>query len=171
MNKPDLRTVIESAVGTPGRGGKYNCPFHQEKTPSFTIRGQRFKCFGCGASGDVIDFVRQLYGLSYPDALKHLGIERGKPARPDPTIEKRKKLRAAFEKWRRSYYNSLADTSIRLHKLELTVKDRRTPLSEPLAWTYAETIARLPEVDHKLDLLFNGDDEDAFKLFCEVQCR
>lgn len=51
------------------------CPFHSEKSPSFTIfdRGNRFKCFGCGATGDVLDFVRLLHGVGLRDAAELLG--------------------------------------------------------------------------------------------------
>lgn len=56
------------------------CPFHQENTPSFTIfTGKdgvdRFHCFGCGAKGDVIDFVQQLKGVEWKDAVGILGGE------------------------------------------------------------------------------------------------
>ncbi len=54
------------------------CPFHVENTPSFTIfRGQdgadRFHCFGCGARGDVVDFVQQIKGVNTRDAISILG--------------------------------------------------------------------------------------------------
>lgn len=53
------------------------CPFHDERTPSFTIftgkdRVQRFQCFGCGAQGDVIDFVEKIQGVSTGEAIKIL---------------------------------------------------------------------------------------------------
>lgn len=56
------------------------CPFHQENTPSFTIfTGKdgvdRFNCFGCGAKGDVIDFVQQVKGVEWKDAILILGGE------------------------------------------------------------------------------------------------
>jgi DNA primase len=48
------------------------CPFHQEKTPSFSVHITRqwFHCFGCGASGDVITFVQKIENLSFPEALR-----------------------------------------------------------------------------------------------------
>ncbi len=53
------------------------CPFHQEKTPSFTIdpRRQTFRCWGCGRSGDVIDFVGEWEGLDFVGAVTRLGGE------------------------------------------------------------------------------------------------
>lgn len=51
------------------------CPFHNERTPSFTIYegGKRFKCFGCGASGDVLDFVQAVHKVDFVGALQLLG--------------------------------------------------------------------------------------------------
>ncbi len=53
------------------------CPFHQEKTPSFTVdpRRQTYRCWGCGRSGDVIDFLEEIEGLDFVDAVAHLGGE------------------------------------------------------------------------------------------------
>jgi DNA primase len=55
------------------------CPFHNEKTPSFTIfvKGaeERFHCFGCGADGDLLGFVQDLYQVDFREACKILGGE------------------------------------------------------------------------------------------------
>lgn len=55
------------------------CPFHSERSPSFHIRdnGKYFHCFGCGASGNVISFVMQIRGLSFPDAVTELAQRYG----------------------------------------------------------------------------------------------
>ncbi len=57
-----------------GNEMKACCPFHGEKTPSFTIfdGGRRYHCFGCGASGDVLDFVQALHGVGLRDAANML---------------------------------------------------------------------------------------------------
>lgn len=57
------------------------CPFHNEKTPSFNVNltHQRYKCFGCGAGGDVFNFVMQIEGLSFYEALKALAERNGIP--------------------------------------------------------------------------------------------
>lgn len=48
------------------------CPFHNEKTPSMDIRKNFYHCYGCGQTGDVIDFVRKLEGLTFPEAIRRL---------------------------------------------------------------------------------------------------
>jgi len=55
------------------------CPFHSEKTPSFTVWPQdgHYHCFGCGAGGDIITFVRQVENLEYPEALEFLAKRAG----------------------------------------------------------------------------------------------
>lgn len=62
-----------------GRNFKANCPFHGEKTPSFIVSPelQRYKCFGCGESGDVYTFLEKFEGLEFYDALKLLADRTG----------------------------------------------------------------------------------------------
>ena len=72
------------------------CPFHKEKTPSFTVNEDKgfFHCFGCGAHGDVIGFLMRDEGLSFPEAVERLAGDAGLalPAR-DPRAEAREKQR------------------------------------------------------------------------------
>ncbi|MEM9417001.1 MAG: DNA primase [Bacteroidota bacterium] len=55
------------------------CPFHQEKTPSFSVSPAKgfYKCFGCGAAGDAITFVQEIEGVSFVEAVKYLGNKYG----------------------------------------------------------------------------------------------
>ena len=66
-----------------GRGGMACCPFHDDRHPSMKLNRDYFYCFGCGATGDVIDFVARLFGLSSYEAAKKLaydfGIDPDKP--------------------------------------------------------------------------------------------
>src|SRR5262249_58253929 len=55
------------------------CPFHNEKTPSFTVNDKKgfYHCFGCGAHGDAVGFVMKTEGLSFPEAVEKLAREVG----------------------------------------------------------------------------------------------
>src|SRR3989338_3100848 len=68
-----------------GRNFKANCPFHQEKTPSFMVNPEKqiFHCFGCGAGGDVFSFLMKYEQLNFPEALARLA-ERIHITLPDP---------------------------------------------------------------------------------------
>ncbi|MGV3510687.1 MAG: DNA primase [Novosphingobium sp.] len=74
-----------------GREFKACCPFHNEKTPSFTINDEKgfYHCFGCGAHGDVIRWMTDHQGLPFMDAVKELALQAGMevPA-PDPRAAK-----------------------------------------------------------------------------------
>jgi DNA primase len=61
----------------PNRAKFICCPFHNEKTPSMKIFDKDYHCFGCGANGDVITFVQQLFSLTFPDALKKIDLDFG----------------------------------------------------------------------------------------------
>jgi DNA primase len=77
-----LEQVVADHVALRNAGGgrlKGLCPFHDEKTPSFTVNTALgfYKCFGCGASGDVITFVRQIDHLDFADAIEMLARRAG----------------------------------------------------------------------------------------------
>ncbi|MBR6584881.1 MAG: DNA primase, partial [Firmicutes bacterium] len=62
-----------------GANHKGVCPFHNEKTPSFVVSEQKqiFTCFGCGATGDVIEFTKRYYNLEFGEAVEKLAREHG----------------------------------------------------------------------------------------------
>ncbi len=80
-NRSEITSVISSYVNL--RRSSRNlvglCPFHSEKSPSFTVfpETQSYYCFGCGAGGDVITFVRNIENLDYPEAVRFLAQRAG----------------------------------------------------------------------------------------------
>ena len=85
-----LAALIGRRVRLQRKGREHTglCPFHNEKTPSFTVNEDKgfYHCFGCGAHGDAISFVMQSEGLSFPDAVERLAAEAGLEV-PKPSPE------------------------------------------------------------------------------------
>ncbi|HRW18616.1 MAG TPA: CHC2 zinc finger domain-containing protein [Dermatophilaceae bacterium] len=85
---PIAQVVADSGVTLRPNGTGYLgcCPFHDDRTPSLSVDGRpgRYHCFGCGASGDVIDYVARYYQLGFRDAVAHLTHRPGMP--PTPTV-------------------------------------------------------------------------------------
>lgn len=77
----DIVTVVSKYITLKNTGQNFsaNCPFHQEKTPSFIVSPtlQRYKCFGCGKSGDIFNFVQEIENLDFPETLEKLAKEAG----------------------------------------------------------------------------------------------
>ncbi len=77
LDSAQIVDVIGDFVALKRRGANYTacCPFHNEKTPSFSVSPSKgiFKCFGCGKAGNVVNFVMEHEQLGYVDALKYLG--------------------------------------------------------------------------------------------------
>jgi DNA primase len=98
-----------------GSGYKGLCPFHDEKTPSFTVNPgrQTFKCFGCGKGGNVFTFLTETQGLNFPEAVRQLAEERGihvPASRPaDPEVDSRiDRIRKALAFAHRFFVGALA---------------------------------------------------------------
>ena len=108
----DLFTQIKMAVSVKeaaehyglevNRGNMVCCPFHNDRTPSMKLNEDYFYCFGCGATGDVIDLVARLFSLSSYDAAKKLAYDFGiDPDKPPVAAALRKPqypLAKAFQK-------------------------------------------------------------------------
>lgn len=77
----DIVDVVGQFVNLKRRGDNYFglCPFHSEKTPSFSVlrSKQIFHCFGCGVGGDVVNFIQRYENLSFPEALSYLAERTG----------------------------------------------------------------------------------------------
>lgn len=83
VQRSDIVDVVQSYVQLRHRGRTHTglCPFHNEKTPSFVVypETQSFYCFGCGAGGDVITFIKKINNVDYVEAVKTLASRAGMP--------------------------------------------------------------------------------------------
>ena len=90
VRRSDITDIVSGYVQLRHRGRTHTglCPFHSEKTPSFVVypETQSFYCFGCGAGGDVITFVRKINNLDYVEAVKMLAGRAGPVRRHHPPL-------------------------------------------------------------------------------------
>ncbi len=111
----DIEGVISSYVNLSRRGKllKGLCPFHNEKTPSFTVYPdtRSFYCFGCGAGGEVITFIRRIENLDYVEAIKLLadraGLQMPDSGYDDSVAKHRQRLLAANREAARFFHANL----------------------------------------------------------------
>ncbi len=86
-NRADLVRIIEPYAPLKKKGANWMgcCPFHQEKTPSFSVNPSKgfYKCFGCGKGGTAYNFVMEIEGLNFPEAIKRVAEISGIPL-PEP---------------------------------------------------------------------------------------
>ncbi len=104
VSESDIVDVVGSYISLKRAGANYRalCPFHTEKTPSFNVNPARqiYHCFGCGAGGDVIAFVKEYENLAFAEAVQRLADRAGiriVEAEFDPQQEARSKLRRQLQ--------------------------------------------------------------------------
>lgn len=117
QDKIDIEQVISSHISLKRKGKNLVglCPFHNEKTPSFTVypESRSFYCFGCGAGGDVISFVRRMDNLDYIEAVKAVaqmaGMSMPEDGYDDTLSKQRMRLLEANREAARFYHACLMD--------------------------------------------------------------
>lgn len=119
----DIVEIVSPYVRLKKRGKNYVglCPFHTEKTPSFTVSAERqlYHCFGCGAGGNVFTFVMQQEKISFAEAVRHLaeraGISLPRPYQPgsedEAAASEQDTLYEAMRTAGLFYYNALVSSS------------------------------------------------------------
>src|SRR5919204_3517639 len=118
----DIVALVEARTRLRKVGGRFTglCPFHQEKTPSFSVSPDRgtYHCFGCGAGGDAITFVEESEGLDFVGAVEWLAdrfnmpleYEESSPA-ADAARRRRERLYALLDQAATFYERYLWDSS------------------------------------------------------------
>ncbi len=117
-NRADLVRIIEPHTQLKKKGANWMgcCPFHQEKTPSFSVNPSKgfYKCFGCGKGGTAFNFVMEVEGLNFPEAIKRVAEISGVPL-PEPVEDKN----YAQTKQKREEKKQLAEQVIELNQFAL----------------------------------------------------
>lgn len=181
------RTTLSTLIGRTvkvqkaGREFKACCPFHNEKTPSFTINDEKgfYHCFGCGAHGDAIRWMTEQRGLGFMDAVKELAAEAQMdvPA-PDPRAAQRQEQRAtlhdvmaAAQDWFVNQFNSIEGAQAREYLKNRGISNKTI---REFGFGFApNSRGKLKEAlsSHGIDLLIEGgllikvDDKDPYDRF------
>jgi len=181
------RTTLSTLIGRTvkvqkaGREFKACCPFHNEKTPSFTINDEKgfYHCFGCGAHGDAIRWMTEQRGLGFMDAVKDLAAEAQMevPA-PDPRAAKRQEQRAtlhdvmaAAQDWFVTQFNSIEGAQAREYLKNRGISEKTI---REFGFGFApNSRGKLKDAlsEHGIDLLIEGgllikvDDKDPYDRF------
>ena len=134
----DIVDVVGSYVTLKRAGSNFSglCPFHNEKTPSFTVfpATRSCHCFGCGAGGDVITFIKRVENLDYVEALEFLAARSGITIPEDNSNSReqsvsRKRIYAMNLEAAKFFRNSLMDKDIGAEALEYLCGKRKLSMA------------------------------------------
>ena len=127
-SRADIVEIIGAQVRLRRTGRNFTglCPFHQEKTPSFSVNSERgfFHCFGCGAGGTVFNFIMKMEGLTFPEAVRQVanryGVEVPETEYPGgPSVSERDSLyranQVAADFFERALWKSAEGASARAY--------------------------------------------------------
>ena len=153
--------------GLPVRQGNMTCcPFHDDRTPSMKLNEAYFYCFGCGTSGDVIEFTSKLFGISALDAAKKLAADFG-ITEQKPSILARLQRGKSQEEAERRCFRVLGDYLQILQDW----KEHCAPQSpeDAIDPRYAEACHMLERIGNMLDILACGTPKDRAEVVADLQ--
>ena len=172
----DLFTQIKMAISVKeaaeyyglevNRGNMVCCPFHADHTPSMKLNEDYFYCFGCGASGDVIDLTARLFHLPPAKAAKKLAEDFGVAEQKPSVLARLKRGKTQVEAERhcfrvlRDYFGILRDW-----------KEHCAPqsLENPIDPRYAEACHMLDRIGNMLDILACGTPQERAEVVADLQ--
>ena len=148
------------------QGNMVCCPFHNDRTPSMKLNEDYFYCFGCGATGDVIDLAARLFDLSKYEAVQKLAADFGISGEKPSVLAKLKRGKTQAEAERhcfrvlRDYFGILQDW-----------KEHCAPQSpeDPIDPRYAEACHMLERIGNMLDILTCGTPQERAEVVADLQ--
>ena len=149
-----------------GHGNMACCPFHNDHTPSMKLNEDYFYCFGCGATGDVIDLVARLFHLPPAEAAKRLAEDFGVAEQKPSVLARLKRGKTQMEAERhsfrvlRDYFGILQDW-----------KEHCAPQlpEDPIDPRYAEACHMLDRIGNMLDILISGTPQERGSVVADMQ--
>ena len=148
------------------QGGMVCCPFHADRTPSMKLNEDYFYCFGCGATGDVIDLAARLFDLSKYEAVQKLAADFGISGEKPSVLAKLKRGKTQAEAERhcfrvlRDYFGILQDW--KAHCAPQSPED-------PIDPRYAEACHMLERIGNMLDILACGTPKERAEVVADLQ--
>jgi len=170
IKKPDILEIFSKEGISLQQRGRYLwacCPLHAERTASFVVNPERqcFKCFGCGQGGDAIDFVMKYRGLSFKDALKHVGVSGNfREIKSDPLELKKRKLLQKFNRWVQLYRRAICELLRLANRIDLFVKTPKDFEIKSIGEMYLKKFI----YEYNISILNGDDDKAKFELYKEV---
>lgn len=161
-DRADLVRIIEpyAALKKKGKDWMACCPFHQEKTPSFSVSPSKgfYKCFGCGKGGNAYTFLMEMEGLNFPEAIRRVAELSGVQL-PEPVDDKQ----FAKSKKQTDEKKKLADQVIELNAIALEIWEAELQSDNPKAKAareYLESRGILPEIQKMFHIGYSPDSWD-----------
>ena len=148
------------------RGNMVCCPFHNDRTPSMKLNEDYFYCFGCGATGDVIDLAARLFNLSSYDAAKKLAADFG-ITEQKPSILARLQRGASQAETERRCFRALGDY-LRILQDWKTNCAPQSP-EDAIDPRYAEACHMLERIENMLDILTCGTPQERAEVVADLQ--
>ena len=172
----DLFTQIKMAVSVKeaaeyyglevNRGSMICCPFHADRTPSMKLNEDYFYCFGCGATGDVIDLAARLFGLSGYDAAKKLAANFD-IAGQKPSILARLQRGASQAEAERRCFRVLGDYLQILQDWKTNCAPQSP--EDAIDPRYAEACHMIERIGNMLDILAFGTPQERAEVVADLQ--
>ena len=148
------------------RGNMVCCPFHADRTPSMKLNEDYFYCFGCGASGDVIDLAARLFGLSGYDAAKKLATDFDMTEQKPSILAKLQRGKSQAEAERRCF-RVLGDYLQILQDWKTNCAPQSP--EDAIDPRYAEACHMLERIGNMLDILTCGTPQERAEVVADLQ--
>jgi len=153
-----LREAARRYGLTASQGGMALCPFHHDTHPSLKMNEDYFFCFGCGATGDVIDFTARLFGISQREAAEKLASDFGLTPRPPTLQQNSPRPDAESSQAMERFCICVLSDYLRLLRIWLLRYEPKSP-GENFHDRFVEACRMTAYVDHLLDCLLSSTPE------------